>query len=195
MNPQIYNEFTNSLQNRLHNGVHTTEDSVRHTFFAAILANTQLHPENIILEFPHNQIPNAKLDVVIPNYDGCCVLMEFKYDRQIPGGLNQNRTQRAGYLFKDISRLKVYQHNERNLRLFVYLTDAEMAQYLANPQNGLTEFFELGMGQEFQVDPQLLQAMPQAFQGAAGRLYNASLRCEYSAQLPNEHYLRVYRVT
>ena len=50
MTPAIYRNFSQYLLRRISNGIYTTEDSVRYTFFAAILNGTALGPEDIILD-------------------------------------------------------------------------------------------------------------------------------------------------
>ena len=80
---ETFELFSKYLQTRLLKNVYCTEDSVRYTFFAALLRSTNLNPEDLILEY-HPNIPNAEIDTFIPSYDGTGVVMEFKYDRKIP---------------------------------------------------------------------------------------------------------------
>ncbi len=78
--------------------------------------------------------------------------MEFKYDRKIPSGKNAPRPQKAGKLFNDMSRLLRYDETGVCIHIFIYLTDDEMANYMQNPNNNLSEFFKLQKEQKFIID-------------------------------------------
>jgi hypothetical protein len=133
MNAAIFSAFSNHLQLRLSKGIYTTEDSVRYSFFAAVLANTSLSPADIVLEFPHNTICGAEIDTYIPVFNAGEVIIEFKYDRAIPSKKNPPLTQKAGKLFGDIRRLLAFRTVlPAPLRLFVYLTDQHMATHMTN---------------------------------------------------------------
>ena len=44
----------------------TTEDSIRYSFFAALMQSEGVSPSDVIQEFPHTKIMNAKVDTYIP---------------------------------------------------------------------------------------------------------------------------------
>src|SRR5437899_2686070 len=121
--------FADLLRIRFETGVLTTEDSIRYTFFAALLAETALKPNDIVLEYPHPQIHGAKIDTFIPSYNGKPVAIEFKYDRLIPSGAAIPRPQNAGELFKDIWRLMQFAPVTEANRILVFCTDAIMIKY------------------------------------------------------------------
>ena len=50
--------FVPLLEKRLNSGIFTTEDSVRYTFFAALL-HTGVQPEQVVLEAPYRDIDGA----------------------------------------------------------------------------------------------------------------------------------------
>ena len=127
MDENVYKAFNEILKNRLQNNVFTTEDSVRYSFFVALLLERSFDPNDIIMEYPHNRIKKAQVDTYIPNYDGKEVIIEFKYDRAIPSGKNAPRPQKAGRHFNDMSRLLDFSTSLPAIRLFIYLTDSEMA--------------------------------------------------------------------
>jgi len=186
--------FADYLDVRLEKGVFTTEDSVRYTFFAALLASTDLRPEDVIQEYPYPTIARARLDTHIPAFAGRGLALEFKYDRKIPSGRNAPRPQKAGKLFHDIHRLKEFTTDERCIRVFVYLADDEMAGYLSNRRNNLAPFFNLPQGQSMTIAPAFFEDKSTTFQGAAGAAFSATLCCLLSVALPQEHHLRVYAV-
>ena len=81
----IFAEFAQLLRKRFGQGVHTTEDSIRYTFFAALLAKSDLEAQDVVLEYPHPQIPGAKVDTLLTSDRGAPVVIEFKYDRRRVG--------------------------------------------------------------------------------------------------------------
>jgi len=126
MNTLVFEQFTSFLNERLTKGLHTTEDSVRYSFFAALMQSEGVSPSDVVQEYPHNTIRNAKVDTYIPHYDGGEAIFEFKYHRAIPSGKNSPRPQKAGQLFRDVYRLIQFKSTGKCLRLLVYLTDTEM---------------------------------------------------------------------
>ena len=61
----IFAEFAQLLRKRFGQGVYTTEDSIRYTFFAALLAKSDLEAQDVVLEYPHPQIPGAEVDTLL----------------------------------------------------------------------------------------------------------------------------------
>lgn len=89
----VFEDFTSLLRKRLSHGIrpgeeiygiytpegiHTTEDSIRYTFFAALLRGLHLEPHQIILERPFNN--KEQVDTYFQWQDGA-VAVEFKYHR------------------------------------------------------------------------------------------------------------------
>ena len=191
---QVLQGFEALIRARLEKGVFTTEDSVRYTFFSALLDTTGLRPEHVILEFPHPGIPRAKIDTWIPDLDGRTMAFEFKYDREIPSDRNSPRTQKAGKVFNDIHRLEIISQSTDADCVFVYLASGEMSGYMSNPQNGISDFFLLHPATSMNIDAEFLNSKATTFRGAVGGEFAARLTCLHSASLPKEHELRVYRV-
>ena len=190
----VFKQFSKLLETRLEKAVFTTEDSVRYTFFAALLDVTELKPHQVILEYSHPNIDLAEIDTWIQELNGEDVAIEFKYDREIPSGKNANRTQRAGKLFHDLSRLlQIVDHNPIK-RIFVYLASSEMVKYMMNPKNGLEGFFLLEQGKELEIRNEFFTAKAKTFRDEVGSLFNAKLVSLWKQSLPNNHELRVYEV-
>ncbi|MFC1975481.1 hypothetical protein ACFLXQ_03670 [Chloroflexota bacterium] len=192
----IFAEFSALLKTRLNHLVFTSEDSVRYTFFAALLHTTKIAPHEIILEFPHPSIPGAQIDTYVPSTpDRKGLVIEFKYDRQPPGGRNMPRTQNAGEVFNDLYRLARFEEDPSADRLLVYLTDAGMAGYLSNSRNQLTDFFQLAPGHQLRVDERYLETKAITFQRCIGGSLNADLTGLWQDTLPNNHHLRICQIT
>lgn len=189
----IFDEFGNLLDERFKRGVVTTEDSVRYTFFAALL-QVGVKPHQVVLEYPHPAIERAKIDTWLPSYKEGSVAFEFKYDRDPPGGKNQPKTQKAGYVFKDLHR-QVHVAKGVGVRsYFVYVTSEEMAVYFRNPNNGYTDFWDLGKGSELEIDEQYFYNKPKTFLNTLGGIFQAKVVGVFSRGLSGENYLRAYEV-
>ena len=193
---EVFKAFANLLDERFASEVYTTEDSVRYTFFYALLSNGICEHKDIVLERPHPTIKRAEMDtLILSGVSRPSIAIEFKYDRRNPGGTNQNRTQRAGAVFNDLFRLARVTESIALRRYFVYLTDAEMALYFQNPQNGLKDFFELPEGQLFTLDAALIAARAKTFRE---KVEKTQIECSvtglFSTEVSDEHLLRVYKI-
>ena len=192
MDPTIYADFNRQLVSCLKNKV--SEDGVRYSFFNSVVAVGGLTPSQISLEYPHNAVKGAKIDTYIPHFKGYEVVVEFKYDRAIPSGKNSPRPQKAGKLFNDMRRLLEFKVQGNAIRLFVYLTDDEMADYMRNARNGLAEFFGLAYGQSLAVTPTFFNNKSQTFQKSCGSCFDAKVTCVFTNSLPMGHELRVFEL-
>ena len=190
----IFAEFAQLLRKRFGQGAYTTEDSIRYTFFAALLAKSDFEAQDVVLEYPHPQIPGAEVDTLLTSVRGAPVAIEFKYDRQIPSGHALPRPQNAGELFKDMSRLAQLRGTPDPLRLLVYCTDSTMATYFKKPANGHTPFFNVADGERVTIDAAYIASKPATFRKSLGSELRVELTCRWSEALPNEHQLRVYEV-
>lgn len=190
---EVFREFGRLLEERFRREVVTTEDSVRYTFFAALL-ESGVTPDQVVLEYPHPAIDRAKIDTWLPAYKGGAIAIEFKYDRDPPGGLNQPKTQKAGAVFKDLRR-QVLVAKEIGVRsYFVYVTSEEMAVYFRNPNNGHSELWGLESGSDMLVDEQYLSEKPKTFLGTLGGSFEAKVVGAFHSDLYGGNYLRVYKV-
>jgi hypothetical protein len=147
----VFSEFSSLIHTRLSTSIHTTEDSIRYTFFVALLNHTNLKPHDIVLEYPHPTI-SGESDTFIPSLNGQPVVIEFKYDRDIPSGSSVPKTQNAGELFADIYRLSKFTALPEPERFLVYCTDQIMAQYFRKPANRYSGFFDLACGHTMLID-------------------------------------------
>ena len=189
----VFERFGDLLHTRLENDAPTTEDSVRYTFFAALLESGSIECHDVVLECPHPYIPRAEVDTWIPTFNGGGLAIEFKYDRDIPSGRNTPRTQRAGKVFHDLYRLGRIGSPVR--RVFVYLTGPEMAGYFGTPANGLAGFFLLPSGHSLPIDSAFLSGKSATFMASVGEIPNVIVTALYARSLPRLHYVRGYEVT
>ena len=180
------------LDTRLAKPVFTTEDSLRYTFFAALLECENLKPEDIILEHRHPTISSAQIDTWIPTINGSGVAMEFKYDRHIPSGSNANRTQKAGKIFHDLYRLGQFEKTAR--RIFVYLSSSEMTNYFSSEKNGLSKFFSLAQGAALRIDDAFIAARAKSFTSMVPTAPNIEVVSLWTQGLPQNHLIRAYEV-
>ena len=186
----IFTDFARLLETRFNRAVPTTEDSVRYTLFAAMLRN-DIEPDAVILEFPHPVIARAQVDTWMPAFRGIDVAIEFKYDRDPPGGKNQPKTQKAGAVFADLRRLRLL--SDRAVCYFVYVTTKEMDVYFRNPRNGHKELYELLPGKSVEIRSSYFSDKPRTFKTAVRGAFEAMVTGVLKQRF-GSHSLRVYNV-
>ena len=186
---KILQQFASLLTKRLAAKVLTTEDSVRYTFFAALLGVTDIEAHQLIQEYPHphSMFKNKRIDTLID--DGANrTALEFKYHRAIPSGKNTPKPQMAGKAFNDILRLAESGFDG----VFVHLTDLEAAGYLGREANGLKSFFDVKRGEILQISPEFFVPKSKTFVENSGGPFSVKLKTLISVSLPDNHYLRAY---
>ncbi len=184
----LFEQFATLLNERFSKSVYTTEDSIRYTFFTAVLDSGIYQHHELIMEYPHPAIPGAEVDTYIPATESRTgEVIEFKYHRQIPSGKNPPRPQKAGHLFKDIDRLQRFENGIEINRIFIYVTDGEMANYMDNKSNGLYDFFRLPEGERLNIGEQYINGKSDTFQKASGTKLDAVVECVLSRSLAAEH--------
>ena len=196
-----FQKFGELLDVRFSKGVFTTEDSVRYTFFDALHSELGTAPEDIILEAPHPYIERKKMDMLIPEReDSPEIVCEFKFHGKLPSEQHQPRTQKAGELFVDISRLAIYKKKRQKTRCFlVYVTEFEMANYLSNDANRLDDFFNLLPDETLRINAEYFDNRPETFTNAAG-VYGIE-ECDLShcfsisRDLQNKYFVRVFEIS
>jgi hypothetical protein len=190
----VFERFASLLRERLAARAFTTEDSVRYSFYCA-LASEGVYHTDMILEYPHPSLPGAEIDTVIrPSGERPPLAFEFKYDRANPGGRNQNRTQRAGAVFRDIFRLAKVPPEIATAKYFIYATDSEMAGYFRNPANRLAEMFESGV-EPMRYGQSVFSGFSQTFLSSIAELCcDCHVSRVFSADL-DTHCVRVWSVT
>ncbi|HNT24185.1 MAG TPA: hypothetical protein PKM21_07465 [Anaerolineales bacterium] len=193
---ETWDIFGSLLEERLLDGVFTTEDAVRYTFFMALLDAKYCKHTDISLEIPHPTIPKAEVDLFIRAGDGRpATAVEFKFDRPIPSEKNAPRTQKAGAVFKDIFRLARVPGVNAQQRFFVYLAASEMTDYFCNPRNRLLSFFELPEGQTYPLTLAFVNEQAATFRLVAGEwAVPCTVIGAYRHDLSGRFALRIYRV-
>jgi hypothetical protein len=179
--------FCSLLSDRLKAGTHNTEDSVRFTFFAAMLKEG-INPSDVILEYPHPNLNRKKIDTwIAPKRGDKGLAIEFKYNRA--GNDNQQRTKHAGKALHDLHRMSQIPLGMH--RLLIYLTDAEMAGYFSNIENGLSDFFS---GKLECIGPQDLVGRADTLIKAAALEAPIKINTLCKETLHDKHELRVWEV-
>ncbi len=156
-------KFADALAESLEIGTCTTENDVRNAFVGALIGSgiTQSHIQR---EVPHPSLPQSYgwIDLLIDDYPaGSRSAIEFKYDRGIPSGYNQPRTQKAGALFADVVRLLHWP--KEDARLIVYVADVEMRDYLTNSPSILARVFQEATGRSVHLDGTSFKGLPATF--------------------------------
>lgn len=190
---KIFSDFAELLNTRFEKGIFTTEDSVRYTLFASMLYNG-LEPDNVILEFPHPKIARAQIDTWMPEFDGRNVAIEFKYDRDPPGGKNQPKTQKAGSIFRDLRRLELVNAHSKAICYFIYITTKEMDVYFRNSANGHNELYDLLPGAHLEIRQHYFSDKPQTFIKQLEEPFEANVVGVLKISLAGDHFLRIYGV-
>lgn len=189
----IFETFADLIAERLIARVPTTEDSVRYTLFAALLEHG-VRPKDVVLEYPHPKIPRAEIDTWLPLFEGCPAAIEFKYDRDPPGGRNQPKTQKAGSVFRDLRRLLLTASNANAKSYFVYLTTREMAVYFRNPINGHNSLFALAPGESMDISLSYFEGKPVTFMTGLGEPFEARISAVLARSLPADFELRIFEI-
>ena len=166
---------------------------MRYTLFASMLHNN-VDPDAVILEFPHPEVTRAQIDTWMPDFNGNAVAIEFKYDREPPGGKNQPKTQKAGSAFQDLRRLQLVSRKTDAVCYFVYVTTKEMDVYFKNPANGHEELYKLFLGTSVEIKKGYFSDKPQTFMNNLQETFETNVTSELKLSLSGDHFLRIYRV-
>jgi len=182
-------EFATLLKRRLERSIPTNEDTVRYTFYYALIKVLKITPEDIMVEPPHEKIARARLDL---KTFGIEYSFEFKYENiQLPTKDESTSGQLPMRMFSDVFRLATLRGKEP---VFIYLTARWGKNYLRNPKWKLVEVFDLPIGNSLSIGERYLKARPHILTRDIGNITPCTIESIYSCCLPNEHALRVYRV-
>jgi len=192
-------DFYNLLKERFYNNnVYITERNVTYTFFTTMVMFGYYKPHEILLEYDHPNIKgNKKVDTYIPPNDKKCgLVMECKYDREMPSGHNGPRPQKAGKIFNDFFRLASFTNDVNVIKWFIYLTDEEMVHYFNNVNNKLNDFFNLATGATLIIDDEYLKNKSQTFKGGidTNGISKINIKCVFQNDLPNNHKMKIYEI-
>ncbi|MCK4235451.1 hypothetical protein KAX75_13570 [candidate division WOR-3 bacterium] len=83
----IFADFVNLLRDRFsREDILTSEDSIRYTLFYCLIQNEQLHPSNIMLEYPYENFEGELDTFVVPGQGYSGLAFECKYHRGFTSG-------------------------------------------------------------------------------------------------------------
>ena len=179
-------DFATLLETRVCHDVWTTEDSVRYTFFAAMLRNN-VEPHEVVQEYPHRVLGGEKkVDTWMPDFHGKAVAIEFKYDPS--RGTTLNETQRAGAVFEDLRRLQLL--SDDAVCYFVYVAMKEMDRHFRNRHE---ELYGLVQGESIEIRRSYFADKPSTFMGKVDGVFEARVTGVVNQRFLG-HNLRVYNV-
>jgi hypothetical protein len=194
----VIDQFLSLLEKCLRSRGCTSEADVRDVFRDALIAN-QVPYSNIRYEEPHRHLggSSGRIDVLVLESSGLGrSAIEFKYDREIDSGHNQPRTQKAGALYADLSRLLRWPNQD--WRYFIYLTDDEMYYYLSGGGDVFGRTFRPSSGYHVDLDSNSFDDKPDAFHGkmrtwpCKATLWNLAFK-RFESGLPR-HHLWIFQV-
>ena len=188
-----YEQFATYISLRIASGQHLTEDSVRYSFFLALLLTTDIKQHELILELPHPSYPGKEIDTyIVPAEGRPATYVEFKFHRSSKS--TSPKPQKAGGLFKDVARMASLA-SATSRCLVVYLTCPEMATYFDSKSSAYSSFWRNKIGSEFQYDGAFLENTTPTFRKVVGDLPFARVGVEYAASsLENKYQLRVFNI-
>ena len=191
----VFSQFADLLDARFRKDIHTSEDAVRYTMFAAMLYQ-DIPADSLSFEYPHPHptLKRAKIDTWLQIDGEKPIAIEFKYDRGIPSGLNLPGPQKAGSVFYDLYRLLLVNTSIGATCYFVYVTTAEMAAYFTNPSNGHNAFFELLPSASIDILKGYFSGKSQTFRDHSKTEFEARIKGILSRSLAADHGLRIYEV-
>lgn len=192
---KTYERFAEFLQKRLETKQHhLTEDSVRYVFFLAVIQTTAIQQHEIILELPHphSKFKGKEIDTKIEAGEGRPeIFIEFKFHRKTKS--SSGKPNKAGTLFKDISRLAALKPSNKCRCLVVYLTCGEMVQYFKKNAAAYSQFWSQPSGGNFIYDDLFVAKTTDTFRKASSEHHPARVSVEFSA-LIQDYQLRVFEV-
>ena len=194
---QVLTRFQELLGQRLAGASRLGEDSVRYSLHESLQEGAGIAGSEISVPYDHPAIERAKVDSYLPSSEQHgAAAWELKYDRAIPSGRNQPRSEKAGALLNDFFRLAAFPGPPDFERVIIYLTDTEMASYLRNPKNGLDGLFDLASTGSFTLDSRLLDSRAASVRK---KIKAPVTTCwalgKFAVSLPRDHELRVYDVS
>ena len=196
---KVFSKFSRDICKCLSNGSFMTEATLRCAFCIALRNSTKIKIHEILLEYPQKKLNgkkekgNRRIDMYIPSLNGKRMTIEFKYDRGFEKRTTPNTTQNAVELFADIYRLSKLANSNRIGRLMVYCTDKIMANYFRESKKCFSEFFHLKNAKKIKLGKSSIKSKSKALKKVISSL-SASIVCLWSENLPNDHYLRIYKV-
>lgn len=189
---KTYQRFSEFLNKRIETRQHLTEDSVRYAFFLAATQTTDIEQHELILELPHPKFPGKEIDTyVVPNSKRKPIFIEFKFHRTSKS--TSPKPQKAGSLFKDISRLASLITPESQC-FVVYLTCSEMAKYFENNENAYSGFWRQPTGANFLYDETFVAKTTDTFRKVSGDHYSARVHVAFSSSLNHDYSVRIFDI-
>jgi hypothetical protein len=194
--PQVMNCFCELVGKRLEKADKSrplTEDEVQDSLNYSLVSRGIVEEHEIRMEYGFPGLAGKLDSYVDSSAKHGPVAWEVKYDRKAPGGKAAAKFSKAALSLRDIFRLASLPESGQIERLFFYLTDAEMLEFLENQ----LRFFSLAEGETFDVSPTLIAGLDERLlnlgRGKTIEPVPCSLRVLYSRTI-RDHHLRLYEV-
>jgi hypothetical protein len=202
-----FSTFADELKERLHRGVHTTEDAVRYTLFASLIKNLNLQLYEIILESRHPAGDGRLVDLIVPETSERTGLsLEFKYHRTRKGkvildaeqrkGTTLATTAHAGALVNDLMR-SAFLASAQTRAFVVYLTDSVMDGYWTRHADRYEgTFYAAEDGQWVFIGDEFIESQPATFRHKIPDRYDFSfeVRTVLKASVGHGHVVRIFEI-
>ena len=189
----VCQQFIRLLRERIVATATLTEDSLRHTFFLALVQTGFCTHVQISLgeRHPAFEGENKEIDLVARPQLAC----EFKFDRGIPSGKNQPRPQKMGALFADVFRLARISVSFAKNKYLIYFTDGEMAAYLSKTRNEPLGLLQLKPNETIEISQDYGAKLSRAFQKRAGNPGKpCRMMCVCHADFERDYHLRIWQI-
>jgi hypothetical protein len=187
-------KFAQLLDDRLAQHIHTTEDSVRYTFFYSLMQEFELSPSDFELEYPHSINTKLEIDARVVKLNS---IFELKYHNSPPKADHLPRTSKPGELFNDIFRLSSFDKSKATHCYLIYLTDSEMHRYFNNARNKFEEFYNLPLSTTIQINEQFLRQYQKTFWEKATKsvpVTSCLVQRQYHKELRENHWVTVWQI-
>ncbi len=218
LDPGVWDDLCDILNDRFSKDVPTTEDSVRYCFFHILVCSRKIcKPNEVVLEYQPRVIPKTKTNTLIFKYvskhladvvprtqidtvilrgkgDPDCAI-EFKFHRKPENTEHSPLTMNAGELFYDFFKQAKFKKTCSNVTCYVaYVTDEEMHRYFSNPNNMCKTWYDLEPGERISLDEEYFSRAKPTFRKYSKSVVPCKATRVAKRQVNSEHALIVDEV-
>ena len=191
---EIWSKFSELLKERFSKDVHSTEDSIRYLFFYTLTNHGNFTPNEIIVEQPHPNMQDARIDAFIPqSKDTQSLAFEFKYHKERKRTSPTSNS--SAKLFKDMFRLKSFEEDDKKIdRYLVYVTNIVTHNYLEN-RKGILKKWYTSYGEEVRIDESELESRAGTqWHKKLGPIHPCTVKNIFKSELPGNRFLIITQI-
>jgi hypothetical protein len=190
--PSVFSRYAEYLNQRIEHGQTLSEDTLRYSFFAAIIKASDVPQHDILLEHPHPALATKRIDTYVQAVgQRLAHYFEFKYHKKTAA--TANKPQRAGGLFNDFCRLSHLAGESANC-FVVYITDRDMAGYFPNNISSYPGFWNGPLGSDFFFNQAFYDGTSESFKSKCTPFVPTYVRFAFLSALHAGHHLRIFQV-